>query len=662
MKHVYSFFLFLGAVSGTCTQTSAEVLNKEVFVESTVVVGKSCDLQSRPKRDLRGAAIWENDFSEPSDWITFYGDNHNPASVEWEIITDTTAAPVGALNPIILPTAENGFAFINAHPAGEASVQDAYIYTANPIDLSGTEALALQFNYVTSNSSTAYSVVYSFDAGDSWNDVPISGLPADGESSSNPQVSLLNLTTQIADQPQVWIGFRFLATEGAFWAVDDPVLLPPPDNNLFLRNAYYDKWATIYNPDDPQSLLGADLDMVRHYEYADYGILELRPLSFTADVENVGSQPQTNVTFNVVLTDPEGIPHHFSESVPTLEPGDRSFIVIEDAMPEPFHLNDTWDPVPGTYTVSFSVEQDEDDFFPEDNVTDDKQFNVDYLFTSHAAGSSFDYPSDIDVSEFRAGSRFVFTEGSGIHFIQFALTTGDVDPTEALFEWFHFDVYTGSVYEGQEPPNDEFVSLYDFENNYFIADGQVFNSVPSPADETFWVTVNLPEPICVDPDLIYNVEIRIDTLTDGSESFIRPLISEASSESASYWISDVDGESSVQLMGNKSFLIRLGTQPPCVVIKVEDADSHAFILGQNYPNPVNGSETMIDWELFEPAQNITFTVHDINGRVVEQRKLGDRPAGKQETIRLNADLAAGVYQYSLIVGNHREARKMLITR
>ncbi|MFN2423584.1 MAG: T9SS type A sorting domain-containing protein [Cryomorphaceae bacterium] len=673
MKKLYYLFMFMGMASVAVAQSAKQVPESNQLLKHSQIDGiEQAPTYVKPvvkPVQTRGEVIWEDDFSETSNWTSF--NSSTPTPIDWEIITDNTVAPFGGLNPMMLPTADNGFGFINADVGGDGSQQNATLHIVDPIDLTGVDNVAVQFYHVTRNFASTYSVVYSLDAGDTWNTVPVASAPPSGNTdaanTSNPELAIVDLSAQIGNQPQVWIGFRYVASWGWFWAVDDVSLAESPDNYITLKDAWYDEWATIKDPDVFNGLFGPDIDMVQSYEYAFYKADQVRPLTFTADVQNLGSQPQTNVTFTAVLTGPDGTPHEFTEVLPTLAPGERTFMQITDAIPPPFNLDNGDMAQLGEYTVTFAVDQDEEDFLPEDNIGEDKSFRVDEEFISHLNNASYGYFTTLAGAGYEAFSRYAFHEETEIDFIEFALTTGPVNPEDALFESISLDVFTGSVYANQDAPNDALESLFvDEEGNssvtYFITDASIFNTTPVLAEETNWVRVMFPEAITVTPEFIYNASITVGSAPDiGAEDFLWPLAAGSNSSTASHYFGPFDGDPEVSLfIGGTAFAIRMGNST--TVNTVDGTEPVTFRLGQNYPNPVNGTETLIDWELLEPAQNITFTVHDMNGRVVEQRDLGDRPAGKQETLRVNTNLAAGVYQYSLIVGNYRAVRKMVVTK
>jgi len=84
-------------------------------------------------------------------------------------------------------------------------------------------------------------------------------------------------------------------------------------------------------------------------------------------------------------------------------------------------------------------------------------------------------------------------------------------------------------------------------------------------------------------------------------------------------------------------------------------------VGQNMPNPSNGVST-IAYEL-ETANTVALSVYDVTGKLIASQSEGSQSAGTH-TISFNgSDLAAGVYYYSLQVGeNSTSAMKMVIVK
>jgi hypothetical protein len=90
-----------------------------------------------------------------------------------------------------------------------------------------------------------------------------------------------------------------------------------------------------------------------------------------------------------------------------------------------------------------------------------------------------------------------------------------------------------------------------------------------------------------------------------------------------------------------------------------------FALEQNHPNPFN-PETMIHYQL-PTAGRVTLIIYDLKGHVLRTLADGFRPAGRhaaQWDTKNDAGtkVASGVYLYSLVAGEHRETRRMVLLR
>ncbi len=83
-----------------------------------------------------------------------------------------------------------------------------------------------------------------------------------------------------------------------------------------------------------------------------------------------------------------------------------------------------------------------------------------------------------------------------------------------------------------------------------------------------------------------------------------------------------------------------------------------FVLNQNQPNPADAA-TIITFELPETA-DINVYVTDITGRIVKEVVNGTFNAGTHNATINTADLQAGVYFYTLAVGNSQITKKMIV--
>jgi len=96
-----------------------------------------------------------------------------------------------------------------------------------------------------------------------------------------------------------------------------------------------------------------------------------------------------------------------------------------------------------------------------------------------------------------------------------------------------------------------------------------------------------------------------------------------------------------------------------VIIGVSEIDATtSFTLGQNFPNPFNGS-TQFNLNLVK-SSDVTVEVYSVVGKMVKTNSYSNLQAG-QNTIAINAsDLSAGLYTYRVIVGTEKATRTMVV--
>ncbi|HOJ04605.1 MAG TPA: S8 family serine peptidase [Bacteroidota bacterium] len=90
-----------------------------------------------------------------------------------------------------------------------------------------------------------------------------------------------------------------------------------------------------------------------------------------------------------------------------------------------------------------------------------------------------------------------------------------------------------------------------------------------------------------------------------------------------------------------------------------------FSLEQSFPNPthtVDGTQVTIRYGVPMPGARVTLMLHDALGRAVRTIATGEKSAGTYSAVINVADLATGVYYYSLSSGDTRIFRRMLIVR
>lgn len=640
-KQLYLFLALTLSASVAFAQSSREsqqYITKKGFVDISQP-NKSKAVNAQKGTEL---ILWEDDFSDPDLWDTY--DESTPEPLGWEIISDVNASPVAALNPIMLTTAENGFAFINGDPAGDGSNQNAYIEYNTDFNLSGADNVSLVFEQNTRNFATTYFVDFSIDGGTSWIPVQVNVNLETNTNTANPEVTTVPVGDIVGGEDNVRLRFHFLADWGWHWAVDDVRIIETPPYDVVLNAAYYDEYILIGQTDY------LDTDYVPNLEYREYRQNHVRPFTFVADITNQGSDMVTGLTFQATVTTPDDT-EVFTGSIDELPSGMDTVISIEDEMLAAFMDGG----VIGDYTVDFEIAINEDDALPENNFAPSKIFSVGTEKMTNDLGDF--YTGWYNISQAVIwGNQFTVEEETEVNYIQFALVDATDDPT-VIGEEVFVNLRSGSVLEAEGPENEMQRYFDEDELSYVIQEGDV-----SIDGEVNYITIFFPEDetVTLEPGVVYQAEFEVPEV--GSPIATIPVSnSQEAGAGVFYDFLDVSGgPQGWWTIGANTPNVRAGFSTS---VNTNDRGSLNFRMEQNFPNPVANGSTRISWELLESAENVTFNVTDNTGKIIYQKDLGDRPAGVQEDIVLNnLKLAAGVYQYGLKVGNQRIVRKMVITK
>jgi hypothetical protein len=652
MKRLFYTLGFMGMGLAAFAQTN-QLNDGQIFKKKLATV----ETQDKPgpgplvhNNPYRGAELWSSDFSDESEWMMV--DSSTPFSLGWFIITDVNASPVGALNPIGLTGADNGFAMINADSAsaGTASFQNASIRTVNPINLSDVPFIAITFEQVSRNFATTYFFEYSFD-GETWQEIQINEDLTVNTNTANPEVFYRTVGDLIGNQPEVYIGFRYEASWGWFWAIDDVALVIPADNDLTLSQAYWNDWLVPLNAVENLANVD-DHAMVAGYEFSRLMQGQERPLNFIANVVNNGNLTQTGVTLTATMEGPSGSESFSSAGDLSIEPGELATIFIDDVIPDAYADGAAL----GEYIFTFEITADAEDERPDDNVQSGKGFIIteNTIANDNLAGTGTTaYTQTADAIW---GTRMAFTEEVTITHIQFVLWTREDFPTIPGEEIF-LNVREASVLNAVSANNPADPIFGETSLDYIIEEDALSTSFAEP----IFINYALPTPIAANTTQVYQGEISVPAVALGADAVVR-IMATGGNESFAGVIRDSEDSSLPQGwfgLGENAPMIRLISDQS---VSVAGTAALNFDMGQNYPNPTTGN-TRIDWELMVPATNVQFSLTDINGRTVVAKDLGDRPAGKQEAIELSLhNLAAGTYQYGITIGNERIVRKLMIVK
>ena len=353
-----------------------------------------------------------------------------------------------------------------------------------------------------------------------------------------------------------------------------------------------------------------------------------------------------------------------------MDPGAVDTVFIADIMPDAS--------ITGTYTFDYSVTQNESEQVPANNVgptqtatiTTDAD-NGGYAIASNDARISGNSAYNTSGQDFIWGVPYVFPEATDgnpkyITHVECVLFYASGFAETMAGELIYFNVRQGSVLE--EDPADPTTATTVFfdetnpleydaaELEHVITQDEIWNTDDN--GDPVWLSFQLPTPILVDANTVYQAEFRVPAAGD---DIVFATISRNQEQYAAveydfasagwYYL----GNSATQ--NYNSLAIRFRTTDITGVEKI--SQENGMELVQNYPNPFTTS-TKIQYRLEETTQ-ASLEVRDITGKLVFNKDLGMVAAATANTYILQrGSLAPGLYTYSIVTPAHTVTRKLTV--
>jgi len=583
-------------------------------------------------------------------------------------------------------TADNGFVMMDADrynsTTNDPENQGVDFLTENYIDavlispafdLTGVENALLSFWQQWRMCCNNYEIEagFSTDNGDTW--VPFDLFSLNGgegniTTSNNYGIDISGLLQAATDLTEcrvrfIWDPIINPDPEGAnathyYCMFDDIQIVGIPENDIAIGDTYINDFFEI----DPNTVGDTypDVDYVRQFEYWNQPDYITRPFNFAAPVTNNGTAEQTNVQLVVTaLLDGEELDTFTSDGI-TLPSGESDTLRIYDVAPT-WWINDEAQPETGVYTFEFEVIQDAIDQRPDDNIgvarttrisNDMDNGGFAFMQNDRNAFTNF-YPTLGD--DVIWGNRFVFTEPDAdevlITHVEFVLSGSASAPTTPG-EVIYVNVRTGSVLSEEGPDNEMFRYFEEDEIEYTIEEDDL------SAGATNWISIELPVPIAVEVDKIFQAEVQVPPIGSPAVIHAQSNLQESLAGVLFDFADPSAGPQGWYSLGDLAPLIRFRTTANPLSVDNLTYESGIKLI-QNYPNPFTDN-TMIQFQLDESSAT-TFEVFDISGRLVYSQDLGNVPARTAQILTFNReDLSSGIYTYSIVTETERVSRKLTI--
>lgn len=545
----------------------------------------------------RGAAVWTNDFETPADWTIA---NEAGNSDDWVI---GTAGPSGgfAIDPITSSGGGN-FAMFDSDALCSGN-QLANLTTANPIDLSASSGVILEFEQFYRRFADLNYVLVSTD-GTNWTTFEVNADLSNNDATDNPDLVQVNIASVTAGQATVWLRFQFYSPSsyvppagtpgcGYAWMIDDLALYEAPANDLIVEEV----------------IPG---DVINDYVYTKIPVTQATEVIAGALVRNFGTADQNNVSLAWdVSLDGSSVASGVEAGATLLASGDLDTVWIATGY--------TPDAV-GDLEITVTASADETEEVPVNNelangfeVTDyvwgHDYEDEDYFLLGYEAND----PSGDGANGFEMGADyFCQVDGDMIYALQFAL--GSTTTSSSIIV---------KVYE--DDPTNGPIS----ETVYDIQPGDLSSGAVN------FMTVVLDDPAPMTSGSVYSATVEISA---GDDGFI-----------LGNTIDDGDNGQSLYLGSDGSWYnwIGLTTTMRLNLDATIDVEENEHVSGvYMYPNPTSDNLTV--GFVSKDGENVTVNVIGVDGALIASEQVVTK-AGQSNTARFDVkNLAAGVYMVQIL--------------
>lgn len=601
----------------------------------------------------------------------------------------------GTRDVVNSPTRDNGVMMLdvdryNSDNADPDSVGSSHVIQGNPIssmlispsiDLSNAgENVLLTFSqYLRQCCGPTYSATaeLSTDGGSTW--IPYDVFSPYGGGNTEMKVNVsLNVSEALATASTdltnckvrfVWGGEAFVY----FWTLDDVRFVELPANDLKLGKTYYNDFDKV-NPGFNAGTNTAE-EYYKAFEYNNQPDYLTRPFSFGGIISNLGAVVQTGVTLHVDATLPDGsVVEDYAVSEPfDIEPGVVDTVFIADIMPD---VN-----VAGTYTFSYEVMGNEEDQVPTNNTGLDQSATITrdvdnngYAIASNDARTTGNSAYTTLGQDNIWGVPYVFPEATDgnpkyITHVEAVLYYNEGFAETKAGELIYFNVRKGAAIEEEATDPETLTSVvFNSDKPYKYDDEDIEHEITAdeiwdtdlPGDPV-WLSFELPSPVLVDANTIYQAEFRVPASGD---YIVFSTIAQLQEQYAAVLYDNSDDVPSWSYLGSSatqkynSLAIRFRTSADPTLVKTISQEN-GMQLVQNYPNPFTTS-TMIQYRLEETTQ-ASLEVRDITGKLVFNKDLGMVVGATANTYILQrGSLTPGLYTYSIVTSANTITRKLIV--
>lgn len=558
-----------------------------------------------------GAIIWSSNFSNPADW-SINNDGQTGGNFGWNINATKEGWPNNTTLGIIASTSGGNYAELgNGNPTLTPGTQkldvDYYLTTANPITISsqdlslsfvqnGAKFYDLQEFQISVNGTTWITVGNNSDKAM----LSLSG----GSPYPNPDKVNVNLSSFIpAGSTQLWVRFH--------WTTNRPDAATNPN-----------VWVTYgWNIDDVvvSELPDFDLAITNDYwgseglGYFQIPTTQTAPIDYSINVKNDGSSQMTNVKYNVAIT-----------GAGTFNGSSAAGTVAVGATNDSLFLTTAYTPsAVGTYNVARSLTADDADDVPSNNPLTNFTFKV----TNHIYARDNDVPDGYSSNQqdpFEVGNFFdIWTpqtlKGLDVRF----------DAETPVTSQVYIKLY--KIVPGQAKP-------------VYVMESADIELTAAQINTNLTILFNSPVALTANTTYLAMVGTYSPDVTVANAGY--------SPDQTSFLLDGIDMQTATLYYQNETPMVRMNFDPTLAVTELTSATEVSV-----FPNPFVGT-TEIKFNLKADSQ-VSVVITDLAGRTVASIPASSMNAGEQTISIDGSSFVAGIYNYTLKVGNETITKRIV---
>ncbi|MDX1943042.1 MAG: PA domain-containing protein [Saprospiraceae bacterium] len=508
------------------------------------------------------------------------------------------------------------------------------------IDLSSSnaEGFVLKFNQLTRQFQSNYFVAWTTDGGTTWDTARVN-------QDVEPNGPVINNTVRV---PLIGTGgaltlrLKFIYDANFYyWAIDDVRIAELEANNLSVN----DFFAVPANAVTP--------------------LAYVEPISFLADIENVGAATQTNVNLKMTIKNSLGDTIFNSNLAYGSVPGG---VLVENV---PFANTFTPNTI-GGYTGTYSINSDASDFNIANN-TQEFSFSIsENLFSKDLTGptrSVVPSPSNWDANEFHSwawGVGYYVPNGASkyVQSVTFGIQPSDAGSTGKdilvfLYKW------TDTNANDQAEANERQIVGF---NNYTITGTELFNNLitipfPNPEDPPIQLEGNTHYILMIEYLADNQSDVRISGNNDIDYFATVTVLSDLLNKKRYAGFLGINGELSTTTYTSAGFTGNLYSLLPIARMTVGSTPTSAKDLQKLenkfsiFPNPAT-DVLNVQFNLDQAPNNVKLRLFNVTGKMLQEWQYN---ALHQKQIQYDIQhLNSGTYFIQLITSEGIGAKKFII--